>query len=628
MGGQRGCTYAARGPLRAPKATVLSDLDRRATARTLALFLPLVFGLACAMPGGGLAPTAQGDGAASPLRPVRSDLGAEYDVLVAEFAAREGNYAEARFAFERALAKDPSSAHLHFRLAHLAAQDDDLRLSIALARRGFELAPGDHEGRLFLARLYLLNHQDYAVEAVLLAEDGHPVNPEAALLLFQVFFEQGRFNDALRTSNRLLVSDPDFLGAAMAVAAAYESMGRFTEAEQTLRDALTRHPNRIVIYSRLARMRRSQGDRVGEIALYYEVLAERPGHYGTLLSLGEAQIAQNEIDQAIVTYTELVTLFPEDLQILRRLASLEFGSGRYEEAERRLRGAARRYPDHHEFNYSLGQVLRALGRRDEAVAAFDSVSRSHPLYFEARMQIAIDYEETGELEMALAEIEGLRGLRSERSLDFQAASLRARIGDFEGGVAMLEAMLAENPADPEVLYQLGVLYGVQKKTDQSLFYMTQVLEYDPENAQALNYVGYTWVERGENLDQAERLIEQAVRLSPRDGYIADSLGWVYYMRARPLIVGRQRGEGLQLLEKAIAQLVLAVELTGGDPVVSEHLGDVYLLLDERQRALDYYEEADAMNPRLDEQPDLKQKLETLRQELGAPVGSRGAPESP
>ena len=410
----------------------------------------------------------------------------------------------------------------------------------------------------------------------------------------------------------------------MAVAAAYESMGRFAEAEATLRSALIQHPNRIVIYSRLARMRRSQGDREGEAELYREVLRERPGHYATLVSLGEAQIAQNKIDRAIVTYAELAELFPNDLQILRRLASLEFGSGRYEEAAERLRGAIRRHPNHHEFTYSLGQVLRGLGRGEEAVKVFGSVAPGHPLYLEARMQIAVYYEENGQFDRALREIEILRSLRSERILDFQAAALRARSGDFEGGVELLKAMLVDDPADVEALYQLGVLYGIHKDTDQSLFYMTQVLEHSPQNAQALNYVGYTWVERGENLDRAEELIEQAVRLSPRDGYIADSLGWVYYMRARPLIEGPRRNEGLELLEKAIVQLILAMELTGGDPVVSEHLGDVYLLMDERKRALHFYEEAENMSPRVDEQPLLREKIQKLRDEFRVPGEGSGA----
>jgi tetratricopeptide (TPR) repeat protein len=554
----------------------------------------------------------------------RPELGTEYDVLVGELAARDGQFGLAQAAFERAAEKDPTSGHLQYRLAHLAAQHDEIGRAVALAERGFALNPEDIEGRLFLARLYLVDHREHAVETVLRGDDGLPVNSDAALLLYQVLLEQGRFQDALRTAKQLQADEPGFLGAAMAVAAAYESMGRLAEAEATLRGALIQHPNRIVIYSRLARMRRSQGDRAGEVELYREVLQERPGHYGTLVSLGEAQIAQNQIDQAIITYSELAELFPGDLQILRRLASLEFGSGRYEEAAERLRGAIRRHPNHHEFTYSLGQVLRGLGRGDEAVEVFGSIAPSHPLYLEARMQIAVYYEENGQFDRALREIEILRGLRSERILDFQAAALRARSGDLEGGVALLEAMLVEDPADVEALYQLGVLYGIHKEVDQSLFYMTQVLEHDPQNAQALNYVGYTWVERGENLDRAEELIEQAVRLSPGDGYIADSLGWVYYMRARPLIAGARRNEGMELLEKAIVQLVLAMELTGGNSVVSEHLGDVYFLMDERRRALHYYEEAEIMSPRLDEQPLLRQKIESLREEFDIPREKSGA----
>ncbi len=577
----------------------------------------LALSVGCATPSRWLSESGNSESLPGSGRVLRPELGPEYDVLVAEVAAREGHFDLAQAAFERAARADPGSAHLQYRLAQLAAQADRIGPSILFAERGFALNPDDIDGRLFLARLYLVDRRESEVPDVLRGDDGMPVSSEAALLLYQVLLEQGRLQDALQTAKQLRAAEPEFLGAAMAVAAAYERMGRFADAEQALRDALAQHPNRIVIYSRLARMRRSQGDREGEIALYREVLEERPGHYGTLVSLGEAQIAQNKIDQAILTYAQLAALFPDDLQILRRLASLEFGSGRYEEAADRLRRAIRRHPSHHEFSYSLGQVLRALGRSEEALEVFDSIPRSHPLYVEARMQMAIYFEDTDQFELALNEIEGLRSLRAERSLDFQAASLRARTGDFDGGVAMLEAMLAENPADVEALYQLGVLYGINKDIDQSLLYMNQVLEYNPENAQALNYVGYTWVERGENLDRAEQLIEQAVRLSPRDGYIADSLGWVYYMRARPLIDGARRSEGLEFLEKAIVQLVLAMELTGGDPVVSEHLGDVYFLMDERQRALHYYEEADAMSPRLDEQPLLKEKIESLRQELGS-----------
>ena len=67
------------------------------------------------------------------------------------------------------------------------------------------------------------------------------------------------------------------------------------------------------------------------------------------------------------------------------------------------------------------------------------------------------------------------------------------------------------------------------------------------------------------------MIRQAVRLSPRDGYIVDSLGWVYYMQAQPFLAEGQRARGVALLEKAAEQLVLAIELTGGDPVVCSNI---------------------------------------------------------
>jgi tetratricopeptide (TPR) repeat protein len=581
------------------------------------LLLPLwSLALACATPTFGpvVSPSSSG-------RVDRPDYGPEYDVLVGELAARDGEFDVARGAFERAVAKDPDSAHLQYRLARLAAQTDDLPGALRHAERGFELDPEDTEGRLFLGRLYRIDRNLDGVEHALRDEAGVPISPAAALLLYQVYLEGGRFEEALTVAEGLLADDPDNLGGYMAVATVYERLERYDDAEAALRKALDHHPNRFVLYARLARMRRAHGDREGEIEIYREVLAEYPGHYGTLVSMGEAQIAQNDIEGAIATYTRIAVLYPDDLQVVRRLASLEFGAGHYEASADRLRAALAKHPDHYEFAYSLGQVLRGLKRNDEALEVFGTVPKSHALYVESRMQITVILESEERLAEALVEVDELRVLRPDRALDFHAANLRARTGDFEGGAALLERMLDENPDDDEVLYQLGVLYGVAKKTDRALYYMQQVLERNPDNAQALNYIGYTWVERGENLDEAERMIKHAVRLSPDDGYIADSLAWVYYMRARPLMGGERQSEGVALLRQAVEQLDIAVELTGGDPVVSEHLGDVYLLLDEDERALKFYREAIELQPRQDEQPDLHEKLDRLQRELGVPGGA-------
>jgi len=147
--------------------------------------------------------------------------------------------------------------------------------------------------------------------------------------------------------------------------------------------------------------------------------------------------------------------------------------------------------------------------------------------------------------------------------------------------------------------------------------MQIVLGMNPDHAGALNYVGYTWAEQGTHLDQAEAMISRALELRPDDGYITDSLGWVYFMRARPLIEQGDIEAAQVLLDQAVDELQRAAELTGGDPVISEHLGDVYLLLEQKERALSMYEEALQLAPRLHEQPRLREKYERLREELGA-----------
>ncbi|MBW2269390.1 MAG: tetratricopeptide repeat protein [Deltaproteobacteria bacterium] len=200
-------------------------------------------------------------------------------------------------------------------------------------------------------------------------------------------------------------------------------------------------------------------------------------------------------------------------------------------------------------------------------------------------------------------------------MQLYAATLRAKTGDLEGAVRAVEELIEQAPDDDELLFNLGVVYGEADRSDEAVSYMRKALEVNPENASAMNYIGYTFAEQGVHLDEAEQLIMRAIELRPDDGYIVDSLGWVYYMRARPLVKSGRSAEARPLLQRAEAELSRAHELTGGDPVISEHLGDLYLLLDEKVRALEKFEEAIRLEPRQGEQPMLVEKFETLRQEI-------------
>lgn len=550
---------------------------------------------------------------------MRPERAADYDVLVAEMAGAEGDLERARAAFERAAEKAPDSAFLHGRLARLAWQAEELDVAVAEAERAFELAPDDLEARLFLGRLYRLRQNFDGLDRVLRDAEGRPLDADSAAALFQVAIERGDLFEAERLANDLSEREPDQLRGVLGLATVYEQRGDFDRATGVVREALSEFPGNFVLYMRLVQIERQRGDKRGEIAVYREVLESHPNHYGILQQLGRTQLEVNDIEGAIATYRRVLVHYPQDVNTLRRLASIEFSAGRYESAAGRLEAVLATNPDQPELLFALGQIYRAAGKEAEARRVFEAVAPAAPNYVDARVQLVALLEDQGDTAGALAEIDRIRPLRDDPQLDYHAAALRIEMGDFEAGVALLESLLDGGERDKDVYYQLGAQYGAKGDTEKALDYMQRVLELDAENANALNYVGYSWAERGENLEEAESLVRRAMELSPGDGYITDSLGWVYYKMAERLFADGRRDEALASLDRAQEQLLQAAELTGGDSVVSEHLGDVLLLRGDKRGALDYYEEAVTLEIREEEQPDLLEKLETLRRDLGRPA---------
>ena len=562
-----------------------------------------------------------------PFEVVRADAPADYDVLVAELAQIETDYTLAVEAYRRAAEKDPRSAFIQDRLARLSWQLDDLDGAVFHAERAFDLAPAEIEIRLSLGRLYRLRRNFDGLDRVLRDFEGRPLDADSAYALFQVAIERRDLFEAENLARQLAEMEPDQLRGMLGLATVYEQRGDHDAAQDVVRRALETFPDHFLLYMRLAQIELSRGDRAAEIAVYREVLQSHPGHYGILQRLGQAQLDGKDIEGALETFAEIVETYPDDLNSLRRLASLEYSAGRYEAAASRLKQVLEREPDQPELAIALGQILRATGDEAGALTAYQRVQPAHANFFDARLQIVSLFESQGRLEDALAEIESLRALRPNRQTTFHAASLRIQLGDFEGGVALLESLLNGSDEDLDVLYQLGVQYGIVGDGDESLRYMQRVLELDPDNAGALNYIGYFWAERGENLAEAEELIRRAIELSPEDGFITDSLGWVYYKMAEDLFEASRKDEALRLLEQAQEQLMQAVELTGGDSVVSEHLGDVLLLRGDKWGALDYYEEAADQGVREAEQPRLLEKLDGLRRDLGDDPGGPPGRES-
>jgi tetratricopeptide (TPR) repeat protein len=165
----------------------------------------------------------------------------------------------------------------------------------------------------------------------------------------------------------------------------------------------------------------------------------------------------------------------------------------------------------------------------------------------------------------------------------------------------MEQVVSLDPKNDQALFQLGAIYDENKNKEKSIASMKKAIELNPQNAPALNYLGYTWAEMGVQLDEAEGLILRALKIEPNDGFYIDSLGWVYY----------QKGD----YSKAVEQLERAVEITVDDPAIMEHLADAYEKVGKPDRAITRYREALKKATENDQIKRIREKLQRLEKKI-------------
>ena len=112
------------------------------------------------------------------------------------------------------------------------------------------------------------------------------------------------------------------------------------------------------------------------------------------------------------------------------------------------------------------------------------------------------------------------------------------------------------PQNTDLRYRLGMLYDKTGRPDDGIREMEAILKHEPDNPEALNFIGYSWADRGIRLDEAEAMIKKALSLKPGDGFITDSLGWVYFKKNR--------------LDEAIRYLKEAAAILPEDAAIGKH----------------------------------------------------------
>jgi tetratricopeptide (TPR) repeat protein len=258
----------------------------------------------------------------------------------------------------------------------------------------------------------------------------------------------------------------------------------------------------------------------------------------------------------------------------------------------------------------LSDVLSAQNKPELSLEALAKIPQSSPYWWSARLRVAANLEMLDRTDEAIAQMKAMAAEAPLRAgADMQLGDLLRGKKRFSEAVdaydeAIQRFQAAGMPERWSLFYSRGIALersGQWKRAEDDL---GRALELKADQPLVLNYLGYSWIDRGENLERGLKMIEKAVELRPEDGYIVDSLGWAHYRLG-------DYSSAVQYLEKAI-------ELVPEDPTINDHLGDAYWQNGRPIEARYQWRRALQFGPQEDEIKPIQAKLD------GGTVPSTGA----
>jgi tetratricopeptide (TPR) repeat protein len=247
----------------------------------------------------------------------------------------------------------------------------------------------------------------------------------------------------------------------------------------------------------------------------------------------------------------------------------------------------------------VGGILESLDRHQPAIDVYRTIVPNSPLWWSARLRMASSLNAMGRSEEAIKQLRSMASEKTARpeALVNLADLLRAKKRFSESVEAYDAAIKRIGSIEKQhwiLLYSRGIALERSSQWRRAEEDFITALRLKPDQPYVLNYLGYSWVDKGINLARARKMIERAVELRPNDGYIVDSLGWVLYR------LGEYPG--------AARHLERAVELRPQDPTINDHLGDAYWRVGRSAEARFQWRRALSLDPEPDQVSTIREKI--------------------
>jgi tetratricopeptide (TPR) repeat protein len=309
------------------------------------------------------------------------------------------------------------------------------------------------------------------------------------------------------------------------------------------------------------------------------------------LLLGESLERAGEPMRAGEVYRKLLARDSTEREVALHLGDLYFEMKEYASAESVLVRLAGDSVDYVPLFY-LARIAYLQKNYSRAESLYQAVIQRADTIPQGFTGLALTYLAWEKPEKTLETARrGLEKFPKSPDLRFWRGQAFAAQKESDSARTIFGGLVAEEPGNVNFLFAYAAALERSSRVDSSVAIFRKVLTLDPEHAQALNYLGYTWADRNENLPEAKKMIEKALEKEPENGAFLDSYGWVLFRMGK--------------MKEAEKYIKKASEKNEKDAVIFEHLGDIYWAQGKKEAAREQYRRASELDPK---NGALKEKL--------------------
>lgn len=500
------------------------------------------------------------------------------------------------------LVYDPTSALIHTRLAAEYVKKGMMTAAMESCKEALKHDPNYVDARLLLAGLYSTTQDSVAALAeydrILKKQADHE---EATVFKAQVLVELGRTHDAVAFLKSFLKRDAESVPGWYALARAEQQLNHFQESVRAFEKAIDLRPSFVQAALALGVLYEERGQNDKAIKVYTQSF-EQTQDLALGNRLATIYLKSEKYTEAIPILEMIDRLDPEDMNSRVKLGLVYIEMRKLDEAVAVFKKIVEKNPDSDRVYFYLGSAYEEMKQENAAIDAFQKVPVKSKLYGDAVLHAANLLKQSGHSKEAKEYVsKALRDASRIINLHLYLASLEEEDNRLTQAVDVLNGAVKLFPEDERVRYYLGSLYDRLGDSDRSVVQMEEILKINPDHVDALNYLGYTWAVRGVHLEDAEKYLKRAMKLKPDNGYITDSWGWYLFVRGRS--------------KEAIRELEKAAKLKPNEPTILEHLADVYMNNNLREKALESYREAYQFAEDESARDKLRKKMDQLKTEI-------------